>query len=293
MLPLMLNMLKGIEKHLPIPLRLTLRVVFFYRQTMADMKKTSLFLKQQSSNSSGKKISEFGYRLYSQNDEDGILPFIFSKISNCKKSFVEFGIGDGRECNTANLSLNYGWKGLLMDCDRDCISLAQTYYKRKLKGNYLNVEIAKHKVNRDNINSILLSHNVSGEIGLLSIDIDGNDYYVWENIDVINPQVVVIEYNGVYGSELAIVSKYDPEFERYKKHPSGKYFGASLHALVKLAKRKGYILVYNNEINAFFVREDVAKSKIPESHIGDYFADYMIHRFLAFPMLKELEYEYV
>ena len=126
------------------------------------------------------------------------------------------------------------------------------------------VKIVHCFVTRDNINSILAKNGFKGEIDLLSIDIDGNDFHVWREIDIIKPRVVIIEYNAFLGPNISLTVKYDGNFERYKKHPSGRYFGASLAALVKLGKEKGYFLVGCDSygINAFFVRRDIAKGKL-------------------------------
>ncbi len=199
------------------------------------------------------------FKIYSQNGEDGILLHIFSKIGIKKKDFVEFGISDGRECNTANLSINHSWRGLLMDNDKENVVKAREYYKQT-NGR---VKVIQCFITKDNINNVLKLNNVSGEIDLLSIDIDGNDYWVWKEIEVVNPRVVVIEYNGSFGDDKSLSVSYDPEFERISKHKSGFYHGASLKALAKLGKKKGYALVGCDATgcNAFFVKKVLIKKR--------------------------------
>jgi len=197
------------------------------------------------------------FKIYSQNGEDGILLHIFSKIGTKNKDFVEFGIEDGRECNTANLSINHGWRGLLIEGGKENVVKAKEYYKQT-NGR---VKVIQCFITKDNINNVLKLNNVSEEIDLLSIDIDGNDYWVWKEIEVVNPRVVVIEYNGSFGDDKSISISYDPEFERLSKHKSGFYHGASLKALAKLGEKKGYALVGCDKTgcNAFFVKKTLVK----------------------------------
>ncbi len=203
------------------------------------------------------KLNEF--KIFSQTGEDGIINYIFSKIGVKNKTFVEFGIQDGKECNTANLSLNFGWNGLLIEGDKIFAKKAKEYYSGKP------VTVVNAFVTKDNINKILSENGIKGEIDLLCIDIDGNDYWVWKEIDSIKPRVIVAEYNSVFGNK-PITIKYKPDFERLKEHKSGLYFGASLSALAKLGKEKGYILAgcCSYGFNAFFIRKDIAKNKFSE-----------------------------
>jgi len=197
------------------------------------------------------------FKIKSQNGEDGILLYIFSKIGVKNKKFVEFGCGNGIECNTANLSINHGWSGLLMDGNKKNVIKAKKYYNQT---NGL-VKVIQSFITKENINNILKSNNILGEIDLLSIDIDGNDYWIWEEINVINPNVVVIEYNGSLGDDKSISVLYDPKFERLSKHKSGFYHGASLKAFKKLGNKKGYALVGcdSTGVNAFFVKKALTK----------------------------------
>jgi hypothetical protein len=231
------------------------------------------------------EINKYEIMVYSQNGEDGILLYIFSKIGIKNHKFVEFGIGDGKECNTANLSIDFGWGGLLMDAVESDISAAKLYYGKLLGENVNDVKIVHCLVTVENINRVLRDNGIQGEIDLLSIDIDGNDYWVWKAITAINPRVVVIEYNASLGYEKSLAVGYDPVFDRYKKHPSGLYYGASLAALTMLAHSKGYNLIgcESNGINAFFIRNDVAKDHFsdispreayfPNSHTSKVFSE--------------------
>src|SRR5690606_10522146 len=123
-------------------------------------------------------------------------------------------------------------------------------------------KVACEFVTRDNINRILREHGVTGEIGLLSIDIDGMDYWIWEAITEVSPAIVVIEYNHRFGAERAVTVPYEENFDRRETHPSLVYYGASLKALEQLGDTKGYVLVGCGRagLNAFFVRRDLLPS---------------------------------
>ena len=210
-------------------------------------------------------------KIYSQHGEDGVIMHIFSKVGTKSKKFIEFGFGDGKECNSANLSLNFGWSGLLMDCADDAVSKANQFYSKRFQSKKTRIAIKKEYITKENINNILTYNNFTNEVDLLSIDIDGNDYWIWKEINVTCPRLIVIEYNATFGSKLSVTVPYDPKFNRHKKHSSGWYHGASLKALEKLGKQKGYSLVGCESfgVNAFFVREDIATGKFKAASAKD------------------------
>ncbi len=200
------------------------------------------------------------FKVYSKHGNDGIIAFIFSKIGVTNRTFIEIGVEQGRECNTANLSLNFGWNGLLIDADDNWLNSARLFYKEKLGSRSRVVKIVTSFVTAENINQTIKENKISGEIDLLSIDIDSNDYFVWDKISAVNPRVVVMEYNASFGLNPVSI-KYDPKFHfqnAYTHNPL--YFGVSLSALTKLAHKKGYILVACDihGHDAFFIRKDVA-----------------------------------
>lgn len=206
------------------------------------------------------EINRHEARVYSQNGEDGILLFLFSKISAPHHTFVEFGINDGRECNSANLALNFGWHGLLIEGSQKLSARAHEFYKAQLVGPASNaVTIANAFVRPDNINDLLRAHRMTGEIDLLSIDIDSHDYWVWEQIAAVQPRVVVAEINGSFGATEAVTIPYDESFNRFAAEPHGFYYGMSVAAAEKLGKQKGYALVGcdTSGVNAFLVRNDL------------------------------------
>ena len=216
------------------------------------------------------EINKHEFNLYSQNGEDGILLYIFSKIGVANRYFVEFGVS-GKTDNSTNLALNFAWSGLLIEGDKNTVESIKKNFKNKLGEKSSNIKVIQSFITKENINKTLLDNNINGEIDLLSIDIDGNDYWVWKEIKAINPRVVVIEYNGSLGSEKSLTIKYNPDFQVSRKpFYLFWYHGASLAALTKLASSKGYILAgcESNGINAFFVRKDVAQGKFEEISVA-------------------------
>jgi hypothetical protein len=202
------------------------------------------------------------FRTFSQWGEDGILQHLLRHVAVSKRIFVEFGVENYTESNTRFLLLNNNWSGLVIDGSSkniDFIKSDEIYWRHNLK--------AEHAfVTRENINNLIRCNGISGEIGLLSIDIDGNDYWVWEAIDVVLPSVVVLEYNARFGPQRAVTVPYDAGFVRSKAHHSNIYYGASLAAFCLLGKRKGYSFVGCNMAgnNAFFVRSELRPPSLPE-----------------------------
>jgi hypothetical protein len=203
----------------------------------------------------GKRLEPYGFKVYSQNDEDGMIQEIFRRIGTQSRMFVEFGVENGLENNTLKLVLE-GWRGLWIEADAKFVAAIKSRFSHVLADNRLAVREAF--ITAENINELIgVWHE--REIDLLSIDIDGNDFYIWRAINVITPRVVVIECNSKFPPPISIVQEYNPN------HVSRgtDYFGASLEALTRLGARLGYSLVGTNlqAANAFFVRNDLVDEK--------------------------------
>jgi hypothetical protein len=201
-------------------------------------------------------IREAEFKVFSQFGEDGIIQYLVRQaaIPAALQTFVEFGVESYVEANTRLLLINNNWTGLIIDSSRENMAAVENsalYWKYDLRA-------MTAFVDADNINGLILTGGFQGEIGLLSIDVDGNDYWIWDRIDIINPIIVIAEYNSIFGSRQAVTVPYDPAFRRSKAHYSHLYFGCSLRALELVGKRKGYALVGSNSTgqNAFFVRRD-------------------------------------
>ena len=191
-------------------------------------------------------------RVYSQGGEDGVLRRIFEVIGVAHRRYVEFGAWDGKHLsNTANLRLHHGWQGLLMEgSERADESLVRREF-----------------VHAENVNALFAKYAVPRDFDLLSIDIDGNDYWVWKAIEPYAPRVVVVEYNIFFGLDQALTIAYDPDHV----WDETKYHGASLAAFVKLAHEKGYSLVHTDSWvpNAFFVRDALLPQGFVERPLGE------------------------
>lgn len=206
--------------------------------------------------------SETGYRVFSQFEEDGILVFLFAVLGQGKRTFIDIGSADGINSNCANLAINFGWHGLFIDGNPANIERGQKYYASHPDTMLFPPKFSCSMVKRENINQIIQEAGFSGDIDLLSIDIDGNDYWVWDALEVVTPQVVIIETHVEFGLRNIVVP-YDPDYVYPGRHPD--YFGASPVAMVKLAEKKGYRLVGANRygFNTIYVRHDEGQDLIP------------------------------
>jgi hypothetical protein len=206
-----------------------------------------------------KKLNRYEFKVFSQAGEDGIISEIFKRIGITNQFFVEFGVGNGLENNTAYL-LTKGWKGYWIEGSSRYCKNIQNSFADSISFEQLTLKNAF--INAENIEDLFKEGNVPIEMDLLSIDIDGNDYWVWQAIVNYRPRVVVSEYNAIYPPESSWVMQYNASHQW--KYDS--YMGSSLKALEKLATKKGYKLVgcSFSGVNAFFVREDL---------LGDHFCE--------------------
>lgn len=213
-------------------------------------------------------LSGAEFKVWSQWGEDGIIEHLLRHVPIQNAVFVEFGVEDYVESNTRFLLRNRNWSGLVFDGSRenvDRIRRDPIYWQHNLKA-----ECAF--VTRENINDLISAHGISGDIGLLSIDIDGNDYWVWEAISIISARITIVEYNSLYGATSTVSVPYDSHFRRSRAHYSNLYWGCSLAALEHLSTQHGYVLIGCNSSgnNAFFVRADLAEH-FPRVSAGDAF----------------------
>jgi len=209
---------------------------------------------QRSGENQNKELSDYEFRIFSQWGEDGIIQYLVHKVKIQSNIFIEFGVENYEEANTRFLLMKDNWSGLIIDNSQkniDSITNSELYWRYDLKAKREFITVA-------NINDLIREEKMEGEIGLLSIDIDGNDYWIWEEIKIVQPIIVVVEYNSVFGKNSTVTIPYNKAFDRLKQHYSGLYWGASLGALVHLAEKKGYSFVGSNSAgnNAFFVRKD-------------------------------------
>jgi hypothetical protein len=205
------------------------------------------------------RLGAHEFRVHSQNGEDGLLLHLLAQLGAPRRRLVELGCGDGRECNAANLILHFGWGGLLVDHSAARAESARRFYGEECGVGPERLRVVQRHITAENADATLREHGPPGEIDLLSIDLDGNDYWVWKALGAVAPRIVCIEYNASLGPEEDLVALYDPDFDRFRLHPRGWYHGASLAALTRLGAERGYALVgcESAGVNAFFVRKDL------------------------------------
>jgi hypothetical protein len=204
-------------------------------------------------------LKEVEFQVFSQFGEDGIIQYIINNIEIPNKVFIEFGVENYLESNTRFLLLNDRWSGLVIDGSKaatDFIKKDELVYYRS------DLTVANNFITRVNINDIISAYTQKEDIGLLSIDIDGNDYWIFEVINVIKPRIIICEFNGLFGKDYKVTVPYKEDFYRLKEHYSFVYYGASLNALIHLAKEKGYDYIGcgSQGLNAFFVRSNINHS---------------------------------
>ena len=217
-------------------------------------------------------INDNELRVFSQFGEDGIINFLIKQINLKTKTFIEFGVEDYEESNTKFLLEARNWEGLVFDSSQvfiDLIKKKDFYWRNNLMA--INAFITA-----ENIDDLIKQNFQFKEVGLMSIDIDGNDYWVWKAIETCKPAIVIIEYNARFGFKESVSIPYKKKFNRVSEHPSSIYFGASLMALYKLGKEKGYSLVGTNlnGNNSFFVRDDLIKKN---EHIKTFTPEQCFH----------------
>jgi len=248
-------------------------------------------------------FEEVEFRTFSQHGEDGILLYLFSLLGTTNKKCIELCGGYGYD-NTTNLIINHAWHGLFFDGDEKKIRKGQRFFARCADTKTWPPKLVHAWITAENINHLFQKHGMTGEIDLLSLDMDGVDYWVWKAIDCIQPRVVVLEYNNTLGPDVSLTVPYVTDFkveghrvslleyqarrivntfvrksiaDRHMVH-----YGASLSAFVKLGKQKGYRLVgcerYGH--NAFFVRSGLGEEILPEVSPSECFS----HPFVKYMM---------
>lgn len=219
-----------------------------------------LLLAASNCNKESCSLRDYEYKIFSQWGDDGIIQRLTTCIEIENKTFIEFGVEDFLESNCRYLMMKDNWSGFVIDGSSTNI--------RRLKQSYFYCRydlLALHAfITKDNINELLARSAFAQDLGILSIDLDGNDYHILEAITFFNPRILICEYNAVFGATRKISIPYDPHFVCGTWHYSNLYFGASLGAIAHLAKRKGYSLVGTNSAgaNAFFVRDDLLNGQL-------------------------------
>jgi hypothetical protein len=214
-----------------------------------------------------RKLRDYEYRVFSQWGEDGIIQHLINVIDIDQKTFIEFGVEDFSEANCRFLLMKDNWSGFVIDGSADNI--------RKLKGSYYfwkyQLGAIDAFITKENINDLLAMSGFGEDLGILSLDLDGNDFHILEAITFFKPRILICEHNAVFGPSRRITVPYDPSFVRSQKHYSNLYFGASLGAITHAATKRGYSLVGTTSVgvNAFYVRNDLLNNKIEVLDVGE------------------------
>jgi len=210
------------------------------------------------------RLRDTGLRVLSEADEDGILLFLLAVLGIDRGRFVDIGAGDCVSAsNCANLALNLGFHGLFIEGDGERVAAGRrTYAEHPDTAQYPPATVHAF-VTRENANAVIRDAGFEGPVDVLSIDVDGNDYWIWEAITTVRPSVVVIETHTEYRKQ-DVIAPYEPDYD-WRKAQAGAVIGASPVAGVAVANRLGYRLVGGNRYgyNAFFLRQGVAEDLVP------------------------------
>lgn len=215
-------------------------------------------LQNQSRRDKIQSLQDAEFKVFSQWGDDGIIQYLINNIEISAEKFIEFGVENYLESNTRFLLKNNNWEGLIMDGSAEHVEYIKNdtiYWKHTITA-------VETFITKENINQTIKNAGFEGNIGLLHIDIDGNDYWIWEAINNIKPDIVIVEYNSIFGIDRPITIPYQANFIRGNAHYSNLYAGTSLAALYLLSQKKGYAFVGCNSAgnNAYFVKNEKVKN---------------------------------
>ena len=220
---------------------------WLYRYKLANQRKTELAFRNPKQVA---VLPDAGFDIFTDQGEDGIIYYLLQSIEEAPAFFVDIGAGDCINSNCACLAVHFGWNGVFIDRNEQQLSIGKHFYQNR----YGEIAFVRAEISPENVNELLVSAGVPNEIGLLSVDIDGNDYWIWKAIDCTRPRIVVIEAKVEFGYRNIVVP-----YGKTNHHSEHKmYNGASVAALQHLGMKKGYKLVGANKpgYNLFFVREE-------------------------------------
>ena len=240
-------------------IKLIIKKVFQHLQNNKDLETILInqgkILSTLNSQKNATKLSDYEWKIFSQWGEDGIIDFLVSEVSIVNKTFIEFGVENFSESNCRYLLMKSDWNGFVIDSSQKNIKkLKNSYYFWKY-----DLQTFVAFININNINELLIKSGFERDLGILSIDIDGNDYHILNKIDCFDPRIIICEFNPLFGNDRKITVPYDPKFYRTKKHYSNLYWGASINALRSLLTKQDYTLVGTGMQggNAYFIKNSL------------------------------------
>lgn len=205
-------------------------------------------------------LHDVEFQVFSQWGDDGIIQWLLARLPTLPKIFIEFGVEDYSESNTRFLMINNNWRGLVMDGSRAKVARLR---KQKWFWRY-DLSAFPYFLTRENVDKVIQDWIGGEKVGLLHIDVDGNDFWLWDAIQCITPSIVIVEYNALFGPVRPITVPYESTFRRHAAHYSGQYAGASLAAITWLSEKKGYALVGTNSAgnNAYYVHRSELNEQV-------------------------------
>lgn len=209
---------------------------------------------------SADQLSDYEWKVFSQWGEDGIINFLISEVEITNTTFIEFGVEDFAESNCRFLLMNSDWRGFVLDgSTRNIEHLKSSYYFW-----HHDLQALAAFIDAENVNDLLKKSGFERDLGILSVDIDGNDYHVLQSIDTFEPRIIICEFNPIFGTERQITVPYDAKFNRVEKHYSHLYFGASIGAIKSLLDARGYRLIGTGMLgaNAYFVKNTLLTDRL-------------------------------
>ena len=240
-------------------IKLIIKKVFQHLQNKKDLETILInqgkILSTLNSQKNATKLSDYEWKIFSQWGEDGIIDFLVSEVSIVNKTFIEFGVENFSESNCRYLLMKSDWNGFVIDSSQKNIKkLKNSYYFWKY-----DLQTFVAFININNINELLIKSGFERDLGILSIDIDGNDYHILNKIDCFDPRIIICEFNPLFGNDRKITVPYDPKFYRTRKHYSNLYWGASINALRSLLTKQDYTLVGTGMQggNAYFIKNSL------------------------------------
>ena len=246
-------MIKEFKKHLSLIFKKIFKRIFEEKIHKELTLKAKILSFKNKSLKSIKDLSEVEFQVYSQWGEDGIIDWLINKFPEISKSFLEIGTENYKESNTRFLLSNNNWNGFLIEADKAAvkdIKSQRIFWKHNLR-------VENEFITKDNINEIVKKINVPKKLGLLSLDIDGVDYWILNNLSFLEPSIVVCEYNSLFGQKKSVTVPYKKNFIRSEEHYSNLYYGASIKAFIDMMKKKNYFFIGTNSAgnNAFFIEK--------------------------------------
>ena len=199
-------------------------------------------------------IEETFFKVFSQDYEDGIIQYLIKSLGLKNIKFVEIGTQDYSESNTRYIFETMRCEGLIIDPTPNLKKKINSFL-RTWKNT---LTIHNDFINSNNVVEIIEKNSFEKNLDIFSLDIDGIDYWILEKLPKKIAKIFIIEYNPYFGSKKEICAPNIEYFDRFKYHSTGFCWGASLKAIIKLMKQKGYTFIGTNNlnVNSFFVQDE-------------------------------------